>query len=55
MVGEVVGEQHILMAALHTVLTLDVAGAAVMVLNMVADCEAVMSYTVVVKLSSVVI
>ncbi len=28
------------MAALHTVLTLDVAGAAVMALNMVADCEA---------------
>ncbi len=30
------------MAALHNVLTLDVAGAAVMALKMVADCEAVM-------------
>ncbi len=43
------------MAALHTVLTLDVAGAAVMALNMVADYEAVMSYAVVAKLSYVVI
>ncbi len=47
------GGQHILMAALHNVLTLDVAGAAVMALNMVADCEAVMSYTVLAKLRSV--
>ncbi len=53
--GEAVGGQHILMAALHTVLTLDVAEAAVMALNMVADCEAVMSYTVVAKLCYVVI
>ncbi len=30
------------MAALHNVLTLDVAGAAVMALKMVSDCEAVM-------------
>lgn len=46
---------HIMMAYWHTVLTLDTAGAVVMALDMVADCKAVMLYTVVVELHSVVI
>ncbi len=49
------GELHIAMAESHTVLMLDVAGAVAMTLNMFADCEAVMRYTVVIGLDSVAV